>query len=126
MQQFPQLFLFHHTTLLLWPAFNNLLDPQNMKDLNKFNKQIPKLLYLVQVNDCVEIITAFLLKLIDMTVKVNQDDYIFLTPSPIPGSYNPASGTAHYFSQTGEQLHSMPDFQVNKTSTKKTMMTILL
>ena len=54
-----------------------------------------------------------------MTVKVHQDDHIFPPPSPIPGSYNPPSGIAYYFSLTGEQLHSIPNFQVNKTSTKK-------
>ena len=44
---------------------------------------------------------------------------IFPPPSPIPGPYNSTSGTAHYFSCTGEQLHLMPDLQGNKTSTRK-------
>ena len=66
-----------------------------------------------------EIVTAFLLEWIDMTVKVHQDDYTFPTPSPIAGTYNPASGTAYYFLPTGEQLCSMPDLQVNKPSTRK-------
>ena len=66
-----------------------------------------------------EIVTAYLLELIDMTVKVLQDNYIFPPPSPIPGTYNPASGRACYFSPTGEQLYLMPDLQVNKTSTRK-------
>ena len=54
-----------------------------------------------------------------MAVKVHQDDYIFPTTSPIPGSYIAASGIAYYFSQTGEQLCSMPDLQVRITSTRK-------
>ena len=55
-----------------------------------------------------------------MTVKVLQDDYIFPPPSPIAGTYNTVSGAAYYFSPTGEQLcTSMPDLQVNKTSTSK-------
>ena len=99
--------------------FHNFLDHQILQDVKKFNKQIPKLLHLVQVNDCMEFVTAFLLELIDMTLKVHQDDYIFSPPSPIPGTYNPASGIAYYFSPTGEQLCLMPDLQVNKTSTRK-------
>ena len=53
-----------------------------------------------------------------MTVNVHQNDYTFPPPSPIPESYNPPSGTAYYFSPTG-QVHRMPDLQVNSTSTKK-------
>ena len=99
--------------------FHNVLDKEILKDVKTFNKQIAKLLHLAQVNDCVDIVTSFILELIDMTVKVHQDDHIFPPPSPIPGSYNPPSGTAYYFSPTGEQLCSMPDLQVNKTSTRK-------
>ena len=82
--------------------FHNFLDHQILQDIKKSNKQIPKLLHLVQENDCVEIVNAFLLELIDMTVKVHQDGYIFPPQSPIPGTYNPASGTAYYFSPIGE------------------------
>ena len=99
--------------------FHNVVDEEILKDVETFNKQIAKLLHLTQVNDCVDIVTSFILELIDITVKVHQDDHIFSPPSLIPGSYNPPSGTAYYFSLTGEQLCSMPDFQVNKTLTKK-------
>ena len=99
--------------------FHNILNEENLKDVRKFNKQIPRLLHLTQMNDCVDIVTSFILELIDMTVKVHEDDHIFTPPSAIPGTYNPPSGTAYYFSLTGEQLRSMPDLQVNKTSTKK-------
>ena len=99
--------------------FHNVLDEEILKDVKSFNKQIAKFFHLAQVNDCVDIVTSFILELIDVTVKVHQDDQIFQPPSPIPGSYNPPSGTAYYFSLIGEQLYSMPDFQVNKTSTKK-------
>ena len=99
--------------------FHNILNEENLKDVRKFNKQIPRLLHLAQLNDCVDIVASFVLELIDMTVQVHQDDNIFAPPAAIPGTYNPPSGTAYYFSPTGKQLHSMPDLQVNKTSTKK-------
>ena len=99
--------------------FHNILNEENLKEVRKFNKQIPRLLHLAHMNDCVNIVTSFILELIDRTVKVHQDDHIFAPPSQICGTYNPPSGTAYYFSPTGEQLHSMPDLQVNKTSTKK-------
>ena len=47
------------------------------------------MLHLAQLNDCVELITAFILELIDMTVNVHQNDYTFPPPCPIHGSYNP-------------------------------------
>ena len=99
--------------------FHNILNEENLNEVRMFNKQIPRLLYLAQMNDCVDIVTSFILELIDMTVKVHQDDHIFTPPSPICRTYNHPSGTAYYFSPTGEQLRSMPDLQVNKTSTKK-------
>ena len=98
--------------------FHNTLSDAHMKDVNKYTKEVPKLLCLAQLNDCVELITAFILELIDMTINVHQNDYTFPPPCPIHGSYNPPSGTAYYFSPTGQQLHRMPDLQVNSTSTK--------
>ena len=50
---------------------------------NSTNKYCILLLYVAQVNECVEIVTAFLLELINMTDKVHQDDYIFSLQSPI-------------------------------------------
>ena len=99
--------------------FHNTLSDAHLKDVKKYTKEVPKLLCLAQLNDCVELITAFILELIDMTVNVHQNDYTFPPPSPIPGSYNPSSGTAYYFLPTGEQVCRMPDLQVNSTSTKK-------
>ena len=97
--------------------FHNTLSDAHMKDVNKYTKEVPKLLCLAQLNDCVELITAFILELIDMTVNVHQNDYTFPPPSPIPGSYNPPSGTAYYFSPTGQHVCRMSDLQVNSTST---------
>ena len=99
--------------------FHNTLSDAHMKDVNKYTKKVPKLLHLAQLNDCVELITAFILELIDMTVNVHQNDYTFPPPCLIHGSYNPPSGTAYYFSPTGQQVCRMPDLQVNSTSTKK-------
>ena len=36
----------------------------------------------------------------------------------IPGSYYPPGGIAYYFSPSGEQLHKMPDFTINGTSSQ--------
>ena len=99
--------------------FHNTLSDAHMKDVNKYTKEVPKLLHLAQLNNCVELITAFILELIDMTVNVHQNDYTIPPPCPIHGSYNPPSGTAYYFSPTGQQVCRMPDLQVNSTSTKK-------
>ena len=99
--------------------FQNRLSDAHMKDVNKYPKEVPKLLCLAQLNDCVELITAFILELIDMTVNVHQNDYTFPPPCPILGSYNPPSGTAYFFSPAGEQVCRMPDLQVKSTSTKK-------
>ena len=98
--------------------FHNTVSDAHMKDVKKYTKEVPKLLCLAQLNDCVELMTGFILDLIDMTVSVHQNDYTFSPPSPIPGSYNPPSGTAYYFSPTGEQVRKMPDLQVNSTSAK--------
>ena len=73
--------------------FQNRLSHAHMKDVNKYTKEVPKLLHLAPLNDCVELITAFILELIDMTVSVHQNDYTFPPPCSIHGSYNPPSGS---------------------------------
>ena len=57
--------------------FHNTLSDAHIKDVNKYTKEVPKLLHLAQLNDSVELITAFILELIDMTVNVHQNDYTF-------------------------------------------------
>ena len=99
--------------------FHNTLFDAHMKDVKKYTKEVPKLLHLAQLNDCVELITAFILELIDMTVNVHQNDYTFPQPSAIQGSYNPPSGAAYYFSPTGEQIYRMPDLQVKQHFNKE-------
>ena len=51
--------------------FQNRLSHAHRKDVNKHTKEVPKLLHLAQLNDCVELITAFILELIDITVNVH-------------------------------------------------------
>ena len=31
----------------------------------------------------------------------------------IPNTYNPTAGTAYYFSESGDQLHTMPEYKVS-------------
>ena len=56
--------------------FHNTLSDAHMANVKKYTKEVPKLLHLAQLNDCVELITAFILELIDMTANVHQNDYI--------------------------------------------------
>ena len=46
-----------------------------------------------------------------------------LTPevNEIPGSYNPSGGTAYYFTESGNQLHQMPKYQVNDGDRKNVL-----
>ena len=48
--------------------FHNTLSDAHMKGVKKYTKEVPKLLHLAQLNDCVELITGFILELIDMTM----------------------------------------------------------
>ena len=57
--------------------FHNTVSDVHMKDVKKYMKEVPKLLRLAQLNDCVELSTGFILDLIDMTVSVHQNDYTF-------------------------------------------------
>ena len=38
------------------------------------------------------------------TEEIHQLNHIPETPTPIPGSYNPPSGTVYYFLKSGEQV----------------------
>ena len=53
---------------------------------------------------CYGVVTQFAEFIVMHTEEIHQLNHIPPTPNPIPGSYNPPSGTVYYFSKTGEQV----------------------
>ena len=96
----------------------NNLQLHIMNKLKEYNKEVVHLLYRSQIHECVDVITCFMLCIISDIDEIHHDNRPAEQAQPIPGSYYPPGGIAYYFSPSGEQLHKMPDFTVNGTSSQ--------
>ena len=50
--------------------------------------------------------------LVDEIKRVHENNRPSPAVNPVPNSYNPSSGTAHYFTLSGAQLHQLPRYEV--------------
>ena len=89
-----------------------------MHKINEYNKEVVRLLYLSQIHECVDVVTCFMLCIISDIDESHHDNRPAEQAQPIHGTYYPPGGIAYYFSPSGEQLHKMPDFTVNGTSSQ--------
>ena len=55
---------------------------------------------------------VFVQYLVQQITTVHSTNMIPPDPEPIPNSYNPAQGTAYYFTESGNQLRRMPSYDI--------------
>ena len=96
----------------------NNLQPYIMDKIKEYNKEVVCLLYLSQIHECVDIVTCFMLCIISEIDEIHHVNRPAEQAQPIPGSYYPPGCIAYYFLPSGEQLHNMPEFTVNGTSSQ--------
>ena len=86
--------------------------------LTKYSTEIAELFSLARQFGHVKVICDFALYLVRYVVKTHQDDCEPQPADPIPGTYNPESGVAYYFTEHGNQLRKLPKYDI-KTKKKK-------
>ena len=107
--------------IILNACADALANRRNMKgkaNLNKWAFEIAELLMLGQENNCTDLITDFCEELINIVKDVHKAD----DPKPQvqrkPGTYDPRSGTAYYFTEHGDQVRDLPRYDVCASSLK--------
>ena len=84
-----------------------------MYQMKKFSKELADLFLLAGEYDIHTMICEFVLYLVQRVVSTHAQDAAPAPPAPIPGSYNPESGVAYYFTRSGCQLRKTPKYKVN-------------
>lgn len=80
--------------------------------LKSYCVEIADLLFEAQRHNSTPLCIRFVLYLLSQVETVHEGDRPTPPPCPIKGSYNPEKGTAYYFSKTGEQLRTMPVYDI--------------
>jgi len=95
-------------------------------NLDKFIKQVrffgTHLADLIKVSARSEhsiLVVNFLRYLLNEVVTLHSQDRDTAPAVPIPHTYNPPSGTAYYFTETGDKLREQPCYLINDTIDKK-------
>lgn len=89
---------------------------QLLEDLNKYCSEISSMFKVAIRHDCLNMCTNFVMYLVDRIEEIHAVNRPAPAANPIPGTYNPSSGVAYYFTPTGEQLREMPNYSVQGNS----------
>lgn len=99
-------------------ALANRRNMQGTEDLKHWAFEIADLLMLAQQHDLTEVITNFCEELINKVKDVHKGDDPAPQANRKPGTYDPRSGTAYYFTEHGDQLRDLPQYDVCASSLK--------
>ena len=111
-------------SVLPWRSFDTIKTICNKLDHNDdctkellemrwYNTQISDLIVLSVKNTCTQVLAPFFRYLIENVESIHYGD---LNPTPvdkIEGTYDPRSGVAYYFTESGNQLWKMPQYEKN-------------
>ena len=89
-------------------AANSLL-----QKLKEFAPELTTVFVVAEVEGFVPLVCAFVSFLIERIVYIHQDNRPTAPPEPIPGSYNPPSGCAYYFTEEGLQLRKLGQYDIS-------------
>ena len=92
---------------------------QALQDMRRYNVDISNLLKLSIQHDCTDVTVPFLDYLVLKIQDIHSDNRPAVPAQPIPGTYNPRSGTAYYFTPSGERLRDMPHYNISGNSKRK-------
>ena len=90
-----------------------------IQGVNLYGMEIANLLKACQTSDT-DIVVNFLREMMNSVIKVHADDRPVPAANPIPGTYNPPSGTCYYFTEHGQKLREMPCYSLNNTESEDT------
>ena len=82
--------------------------------MRKYNTQVCDMVLLSVKNGCTETLSPFFRYLIEKINGIHYGDPHPTAIEEIDKSYDPRSGTAYYFTQSGNQVRKMPHYEKNK------------
>ena len=83
-----------------------------IQGVNLYGMEIAAMLKACQTSNT-DFVVNFLREMMNSVIKVHSEDRPVAPANPIPGTYNPPSGIAYYFTEHGQQLREMPNYIVN-------------
>lgn len=91
---------------------------KHMEEMRTYGMDIVDLLQASVKHECVDVVTKFLEFIILRIELIHSTNRPAPEAREIPDSYNPPSGTAYYFTESGNQVRRMPTYQVSGNSKK--------
>ena len=89
---------------------------QKLKE--EFCPELSVVFVVAQVEAFVPRVCDFVLRLLDKVEAIHADNRPTQPPNPIPGSYNPPSGIAYYFTEDGHQVRTLGRYNISGEKTK--------
>lgn len=84
-----------------------------MQKMKGYCKELADLLHLSTDFQLQDLICDFAHFLVERVLDIHSQDHSPEPPTPIPGSYNPATGVAYYFTKEGCQLRKTPKYNID-------------
>ena len=85
-------------------ALNNTLNDDDVQNLKKYSIELAQLLVLCQKHNCAQFRVDFCRCLMRKIKDVHKHNRPASEVEVIPNTYDPSSGCAYYFTDTGEQV----------------------
>ena len=107
-------FKLHDLLLLMCDhASAGLIVQKEVEEMKYYCIELAELLVLGQKHNCTSLGVNVIRDLVQQIKEVHTETAHTPEVNEISGSYNPSGGTAYYFTESGNQLHQMPKYQVN-------------
>jgi hypothetical protein len=106
-----------HLELCLEALQEGGLTESLMCEMELYSPEILHMLQGAEIHNQVGVVVRFLQALIDFIRKVHSSDKVVGDTEPIPNTYNPAEGTAYYFTEHGNKLRQHGIYDLHKEST---------
>lgn len=100
-------------------ASNSISGPE-LEKVKEYGMEIAELLETSVASNSPSDVIVFIRELVQSVQTLHDNDRVAPPPKPIPGTYNPPSGTAYYFTEHGQKLREMPNYVVNDKEQLKT------
>ena len=93
-------------------AMMGIFDNNKIQEMKLYCIEFAQLISFSQNHQCTAFAVNFARCLIDKIREVHGNNQPVPNVACIPNSYNPSTGTAYYFTESGEQLREMPKYEV--------------
>ena len=82
---------------------------KDLQELKTYCVELAQVIIFGITHKCQQFVKVFCKWLVDEIKRVHENNRLSPTVNPVPNSYNPSSGTAHYFTPSGAQLANYQD-----------------